>query len=128
MRTADQNEVLGTFLSLLEGPTGDGGVKRAAGLKVSWKQDATHLAAAHRHLDPARSDYDEDSGCHKYVHAAWRLLAVAWQDMRDDGRLPDEPPSGLAFTEGNEAAMRRMLPVDQTPRFFPTGSWDVVGS
>ena len=91
MRTAEQNEVLGTFLSLLEAATGDGGTKRAAGLKPSWKVDKSHKAAAWRHLDPHRERYDEDSGAHKNVHAAWRLLAGAWQDMRDDGRLPEEP-------------------------------------
>ncbi len=121
MRTADQNEILGTFLSLLEGPTGDGGVKRAAGLKPSWKVDTSHYRAANSHwcrwADGER--VDADSGCHPLVHVAWRLLAVAWQEMRDDGGLPAEPPSGLAFTEGDEAAMSRSL---------PRRTFDVVGS
>jgi hypothetical protein len=91
MRTAEQNEVLGTFLTLLEGPTGDGAAKRDRGEKPSWKVDTSHLAAAYRHLDPSRERYDEDSGTHKFVHAAWRLLAVAYQEMRDDGKLPEEP-------------------------------------
>lgn len=95
MRTAEQNEVLGTFLALLEGPTGDGGAKRGRGEKPSWKVDTSHLAAAYRHLDPSRERYDEDSGTHKFVHAAWRLLAVAYQEMRKDGLLPEEPDQAV---------------------------------
>ena len=98
MRTAEQCEVLGTFNEMLSAATGDGGAKRAAGTKPSWKVDTSHKAAAWRHLDPARERYDEDSGAHKNVHAAWRLLAVAWQEMRDDGLLPEEPgPTAAAI-------------------------------
>jgi hypothetical protein len=97
MRTAEQNEVLGTFLTLLEGPTGDGGAKRGRGEKPSWKVDTSHLAAAYRHLDPSRERYDEDSGTHKFVHAAWRLLAVAHQEMREDGLLPEEPRPQVSY-------------------------------
>ena len=97
MRTAEQCEVLGTFNELLSAATGDGGAKRAAGTKPSWKADTSHKDAALRHLDPARERYDEDSGAHKLVHAAWRLLAVAWQEMRDDGLLPEEPAGAAEF-------------------------------
>lgn len=91
VRTPEQHEILGTFLTLLEGPTGDGGTKRSRGEKPSWKVDDSHLAAAYRHLDPSRERYDEDSGCHKYVHAAWRLLAEAYRDMIADGKVPGDP-------------------------------------
>ena len=110
MRTAEQCEVLGTFLSLLEGATGDGGRKRAAGLKPSWKVDGSHLAAAYRHLDPSREAYDEDSGLPKEVHAAWRLLAVAWQRMRDDGLLPDEPGEPTALAGPGRFEPFKMMP------------------
>lgn len=93
MRNAEQNEILGTFMDLLAGPTGDGGGKRAAGLKPLWKDDDSHLAAADRHRayyeDGER--YDKDSGCHALVHAAWRCLAVAYQDMMEDGLIPENP-------------------------------------
>ena len=83
MRTAEQNEILGTFLDLLSGPTGDGARKREAGLKPLWKVDPSHRAAAWRHLyrwvDGER--IDADSGCHPLQHAAWRLLAIAYQEI-----------------------------------------------
>jgi hypothetical protein len=90
LRNAEQYEILGIYLDLLAQATGDGAAKRAAGTKPLWKDDPDHLAAAYRHLDPSRERYDKDSGAHKYVHGAWRLLGVAWQDMRADGLIvPD---------------------------------------
>lgn len=91
LRTNEQNEILGIFANMLALPTGDGGNKRARGEKPSWKKDGSHLRAAYRHLDPSRDRYDEDSGTHKYVHAAWRLLAVAYQEMVQDGLIPGDP-------------------------------------
>ena len=110
MRTAEQCEVLGTFNEMLSAATGDGGAKRAAGTKPSWKVDTSHKAAAWRHLDPARERYDEDSGAHKLVHAAWRLLAVAWQEMRDDGLLPEEPDAIADMLKPNVPAFGGILP------------------
>lgn len=79
----EQTEILDTFREMLKGPTGDGGTKRASGTKPSWKIDPDHEAAAFRHI--ARKllgeTRDPDSGVHPYVHAAWRLLAAAWQEM-----------------------------------------------
>ena len=87
----EQNEIIGIFAAMLRLPTADGGNKRARGEKVSWKVDPEHLGAAYRHLDPSRPKYDEDSGCHKYIAAAWRLLGVAYQEMRADGLVQEDP-------------------------------------
>lgn len=83
-RNAEQNEILGAFVNLLEGPTGDGGVKRAAGIKPNWKDDDSHEAAAYRHISYWQNGemVDKDSGCHPLAHAAWRLLAVAYQETQ----------------------------------------------
>lgn len=87
MRSAEQNEILGTFLDLLEGATADGAGKRASGQKVLWKIDPGHEAAMLRHLarwSQEGETADADSGCHPLVHVAWRALAIAWQEL-DDG-------------------------------------------
>ena len=83
MRNPEQNEILGAFLDLLTGPTGDGGVKRAAGVKPFWKDDPGHEAAAYRHIGAWRSGerVDKDSQCHPLAHAAWRLLAIAHNEI-----------------------------------------------
>lgn len=93
LRTNEQNEVLGIFCDLLAGPTGDGGNKRARGEKPSWKVDPSHEGKAFGHLDKERypERYDAESGCHHYVHAAWRLLATAYQHMVEDGLIPGDP-------------------------------------
>ena len=78
-------EIYREFIKLLVGPTEDGQIKRAAGDKPSWKVDEGHQAALVRHLDRYWHGLleDEDSGCHPLVHAAWRCLAVAWQETHD---------------------------------------------
>lgn len=78
----EQREVLAIFTEMLRGPTADGGTKRARGEKVIWKEDTTHEDAAWRHhcRKLAGNIYDEDSGYHAYIHEAWRLLAVAYQE------------------------------------------------
>ena len=83
MRSPEQNEILGTFLDLLAGPTGDGAGKRAAGLKPLWKVDGSHAAAAERHWIRWQEGerVDGDSGCHPLQHVAWRLLALAYQEI-----------------------------------------------
>lgn len=94
MRTPEQNEVIGTFVTLLEGPTGDGGAKRGAGLKPSWKIDQSHEGAFERHVARWREGelHDKDSGSHPLVHAAWRLLAIAYQELAAAGEIPTDPP------------------------------------
>lgn len=78
----EQREVLALFTEMLRGPTADGGTKRARGEKVIWKDDTSHEDAAERHRQRklAGDLYDEDSGYHAYIHSAWRLLAVAYQE------------------------------------------------
>lgn len=79
----EQDEVLDTFRQMLATVTADGGRKRSAGLKPSWKVDQSHEAAIDSHLRKWRagSKCDPDSGAHPLTHLAWRALAVAWQEM-----------------------------------------------
>lgn len=80
----EQKEVLSIFMRLLESATTDGGRKRQAGLKPSWKIDTTHEAAIFSHLNKWKhgEKVDPDSGAHPLVHMAWRCLAVAWQETQ----------------------------------------------
>ena len=80
--TAEQREILALFTEMLRLPTADGGKKRAAGTKPHWKSDDSHEDAAWRHARRKLDGdvYDEDSGAHAYIHAAWRFLAVAYQE------------------------------------------------
>lgn len=80
--TMEQREILAIFTEMLRYPTADGGKKRAAGEKPDWRSDYSHEDAAWRHLHRKLDGdlYDEDSGAHAYIHAAWRLLAVAYQE------------------------------------------------
>lgn len=94
---AEQVEIEQAFLELLRAATLDGAGKRKAGKKVSWKYDTGHLTAFHRHVGRAYLDprgRDSDSGQSHWVAAAWRALAMAWQEtypekareaMRRDG-------------------------------------------
>ena len=79
---SEQDEVIEQFVALLRGPTRDGGAKLAKGEKVSWKVDTSHRDAIFRHLRRWKigDGPDHDSGCHPLVHAAWRCLALAWQE------------------------------------------------
>lgn len=88
-RTAEQHEILGAFLDLLAGPTGDGAVKRDRGEKTLWKYDTTHRDALLRHLTRAieGETYDEDSGCPTWSHIAWRACALAYQQLDRDGLI-----------------------------------------
>lgn len=77
----EQEEVAQIFAAMLKAATGDGGKKRAAGEKPSWKVDESHRAAIFSHLYKwQRGDVvDEDSGADPLVHLAWRALALAYQ-------------------------------------------------
>jgi hypothetical protein len=87
LRTPEQHEVLSIFYDMLAGPTGDGGKKRAAGEKPSWKVDTSHEAAMWSHISKWKhgEKVDADSGAHPLVHLAWRALAIAWQETYGDG-------------------------------------------
>ena len=78
-------EIYREFIKLLVGPTEDGQIKRAARVKPHWKVDEGHEAALVRHWDRywAGQREDPDSGCHPLIHAAWRCLAIAWQDTHE---------------------------------------------
>jgi hypothetical protein len=79
---SEQDELLDIFRGLLEAVTKDGGRKREKGDKVSWKVDPGHEAGLFSHLSKWKKGelVDPDSGAHPLVHAAWRCLALAWQE------------------------------------------------
>lgn len=78
----EQAVVRAVFSELLRSATGDGGRKRAAGLKPPWWRDQAHLPALFSHLNKwfHGEQKDADSGVHPLVHLAWRALAIAYQE------------------------------------------------
>lgn len=80
--TNEQAEIIGWFTHMLQAASGDGGKKRAAGLKPSWKIDKSHQRAIFSHYMKwiNGEKVDADSGAHPLVHMAWRCLAIAWQE------------------------------------------------
>ena len=89
----EQDILLDTFHFLLVDVTRDGGRKRASGLKPPWWRDPSHEAAIWSHINRWKHGEvaDPDSSAHPLVHAAWRMLAIAWQeshgkrDPREEG-------------------------------------------
>jgi len=79
---SEQGLVNEVFKALLASATGDGGKKRAAGLKPPWWRDPAHEAAIFSHLNKWKHGerVDPDSGAHTLVHLAWRALAIAYQE------------------------------------------------
>jgi hypothetical protein len=79
---SEQDVLMHVFCEMLWAATRDGGKKREAGTKVPWWKDTTHMAAVWSHFRKrAQSKFeDSNSGAHPYVHAAWRLLAIAYQE------------------------------------------------
>lgn len=75
----EQEDLLARFIEELRKPTGDGAKKRAGNMKPPWYVDTSHMAAVYSHfMKRERGEMvDPDSGAHPYVHAAWRLLAIA---------------------------------------------------
>lgn len=75
--------VVETFAEMLKAPTGDGSVKRQRGEKPPWWRDGGHTSAFYRHLEQWESGerYAPDSRVHHLISAAWRLLAIAYQDI-----------------------------------------------
>jgi hypothetical protein len=98
---SEQDEIAGAFARMLKACTGDGGVKREAGLKPSWKVDPSHEAAIFSHLNKWKHGevVDPDSGAHPLVHLAWRALAIAWQEensvTKQSGQLVGEEEQAL---------------------------------
>lgn len=102
--SAETDHILDVFQQMLAGPTGDGKTKRDAGLKEHWSIDKTHLRKGLGHVQKylAGENVDPDSGCHPLVHAAWRFIAVAYQDLAAEDKAP-APPHPLAETVGQRA-------------------------
>jgi hypothetical protein len=80
---SEQDVVIETFAAMLRAATKDGGKKRAAGTKPPWWRDGGHRKAFWSHIykyEGLGERHDKDSGAHPYIHAAWRLLAMAYQE------------------------------------------------
>ncbi len=79
----EREDVLAMFQLMLEDATGDGNTKRQAGLKPPWYEDPDHEAAIFSHLNKWKHGeiVDPDSGTHPLVHGAWRMLAIAYQEL-----------------------------------------------
>ena len=86
--TPEQAELLREFATMLAATSRDGGRKRSAGLKPSWKVDPSHEAAVFSHLNKWKhgEKVDPDSGQHPLVHLGWRALAIAWQETHSSER------------------------------------------
>lgn len=74
--------VVETFAEMLKAPTGDGSVKRQRGEKPPWWRDGSHEGAVFSHITKWKRGerVDPTSGAHPLVHAAWRMLAIAYQE------------------------------------------------
>lgn len=109
--TGEQAELQIIFAEMLLGPTLDGGKKRAAGTKESWKTDTGHVKAIFSHLGKWVDGDGKDlhSGSHPLVHCAWRCLAVAYQEEQE------------AALEYNGDAV---LDLNDDPRGIDDRSWD----
>lgn len=81
---SEPDQIIAEFSRMLRMATGDGAKKRAAGEKPSWKVDTSHEGAVFSHLCKwkRKETIDPESGAHTLVHAAWRLLAIAWQESQ----------------------------------------------
>ncbi len=81
----EQAELLHVFTEMLALPTKDGGRKREAKAKVPWQIDPGHEAGLFSHIARWKRGEitDPDSGAHPLVHAAWRCLALAYQETHE---------------------------------------------
>lgn len=80
--STEQDIAIQTFAEMLRAATSDGGRKRAAGLKPPWWRDPVHEPAIFSHLAKWKRGerHDPDSGAHPLVHAACRMLMIAYQE------------------------------------------------
>lgn len=84
----EREDILDRFHEELAKVTGDGSKKRQANLKPPWHIDPSHEAAIFSHITKWKKGHviDEHSGAHPLVHAAWRCLAIACQEI---GNTPE---------------------------------------
>jgi hypothetical protein len=97
---SEQDLLMHCFMEMLWAATGDGGKKRAAGTKPPWWRDPGHGAAFDRHFQRWAEEgekTDKDSGAHPLVHAAWRALAIAYQETY--GKVDPETYKALVEEE-----------------------------
>ena len=80
--SSEQDVLMEVFTAMLRQPTKDGGKKREANAKEPWWRDPEHMAAVWSHFRRHERGelVDPESGAHPFVHAAWRLLAIAFQE------------------------------------------------
>jgi len=78
----EQDEVIRVFSEMLRAATADGGHKRQRGEKPPWYIDPDHERGFFSHIAKWKAGElkDKDSGAHPLVHAAWRALALAYQE------------------------------------------------
>ncbi len=83
MTGRDEYDILmATFVHMLAKASADGKKKRDAGVKDPWWRDPSHEAGVWSHFKRRAQGelVDPESGAHPFVHAAWRLLAIAYQE------------------------------------------------
>lgn len=118
--TDEQAEVLGWFTEMLRSVTADGGRKRAAGLKPSWKKDTSHEAAIFSHLNKWKhgEHMDPDSKVHTLIHLAWRALAIAWQETH----VPQAQVPAISSDQDDVAdAMKQIAEAGEMPKLRAMG-------
>lgn len=120
--TPEQQEVLQAFADMLATVSRDGGKKRAAGLKPSWKIDTSHEAALFSHLNKWKhgEKLDDHSWQHPLVHLAWRALAIAWQETESANSAPKEckvlvsSPASVSYpVDGNGSVVDQEVGLNQ---------------
>lgn len=95
-KESEPEQVTQIFVEMLRAVSNDGATKRH--LKEPWWRDSSHMAGVFSHFRRyfAGELVDPDSGAHPLVHAAWRLLAIAWQQTQ--GKIS----AGNRRTQGKE--------------------------
>ena len=81
--TTEQDDFLAFAIDLLRIVSGDGENKRRAGLKVPWQIDS-HEGSFFGHVAEWKKGnlHDPDSKLHPMAHAAWRAIAIAYQETK----------------------------------------------
>lgn len=119
---SEQDEIIETFAEMLRAVTADGGRKRQAGEKPSWKVDPGHEKGLFSHLYKWKAGelVDPDSGAHPLVHMAWRALAIAWQEVTG---IPDVALSAAALYQHQLISRQTFERVSGQRVGTPTGTF-----